>query len=89
MIGGMKVKTSVTLDEKLLQRIDRVLLDRESRSAFLVDAARRLARERERAERDARDAAILNGNASILNEEAADNLSFVADVFEEHDTDPP
>lgn len=85
----MKVKTSITLDEELLQRIDQLLLERESRSSFLVDAARRLAGERERAARDARDAAILDRNAPDLNDEAADNLALVADVFEGHDTDPP
>ncbi len=85
----MKVKTSVTLEAELLRRIDTVLLESESRSAFFQDAATQLAEKRERAERDARDLAILNAHAAELNEEALDNLALVADVFFEQGLEQP
>ena len=81
----MKVKTSVTLEDELLSRIDNVLLERESRSAFLEDAARLLAEKRERGRRDASDKEILNARAAALNEEALDNLLFVSATFEHTD----
>ena len=80
----MKVKTSVTLETDLLKRIDNVLCANESRSAFLMDAARQLAEKRERAVRDKRDLEQLNANADALNKEAADNLEMVADLFREY-----
>jgi metal-responsive CopG/Arc/MetJ family transcriptional regulator len=85
----MKVKTSVTLEAELLHRIDEVLFESESRSAFFQDAAAQLAEKRERAKRDARDLAILNAQAAELNEEALDNLSLVADVFHEQGLEQP
>ena len=80
----MKVKTSVTLEDDLLNRIDSVLYNNESRSAFLMDAAQQLARKREHATRDKRDLEQLNANAEALNKEALDNLEIVADLFREH-----
>ena len=85
MVCGMKIKTSITLEDELLNRIDGVLRERESRSAFLEDAARLLAEKRERARRDARDKEILNTRAAALNEEALGNLSFVSATFEHID----
>lgn len=78
----MKVKTSITLDDYLLSRIDAVRDERESRSAFLERAAERLAEQRERAMREVRDTTILAEQAAGLNEEAEDNLALVASVFE-------
>ncbi len=75
------MKTSITLDAKLLNRIDDALLESESRSAFFLDAARQLVQKRERAKRDARDAERLQGSADALNEEAHDTLSLVGQVF--------
>ncbi|CAN5893579.1 hypothetical protein BH24DEI2_BH24DEI2_09440 [soil metagenome] len=51
----MKVKTSITVEAEFLSRIDKALLERESRSAFFMSAARQLAEKRERAKRDERD----------------------------------
>ena len=56
----MKVKISITLENELLSRIDRVLALGESRSAFFRNAAQRLVEERERARRDERDIALIN-----------------------------
>jgi metal-responsive CopG/Arc/MetJ family transcriptional regulator len=83
----MKIKTSVTLDSELLHRIDSVLLETESRSAFFLDAAQQLTQKRELAKRNADDLKILNAQATTLNEEALDNLAFIADVFNEQGLD--
>lgn len=82
MFVGMKVKTSITLEDELLNRIDTVLLASESRSAFFANAARQLAQKRERAKRDERDIRLINANAEALNDEAVDNLAFVAEIFQ-------
>jgi metal-responsive CopG/Arc/MetJ family transcriptional regulator len=67
----MRVKTSVSLPEELLTRIARV---EPNRSAFIEKATRVYLAAMERAERDARDLAIINANADYLNAEAADVL---------------
>ena len=85
----MKVKTSITLEAELLSRIDEALFERESRSAFFMDAARQLAQKRERAKRDARDSSLLSTHADVLNKEALDNLAFVGDIFQERGEDRP
>jgi metal-responsive CopG/Arc/MetJ family transcriptional regulator len=57
MISGMsKLKTSMTLDTDLLREVDALLLERESRTAFLEQAARAEIKRR----RDERDRAILD-----------------------------
>ena len=85
----MKVKTSITLETELLNRVDKTLLESESRSAFFMEAARQLADVRERAKRDARDLQLLNANADALNEEALDNLAFVSAIFQEYGEEQP
>jgi metal-responsive CopG/Arc/MetJ family transcriptional regulator len=69
----MKVKTSVTLPSALLEEIDRV---NPNRSAFLEEAARSYLERAAKRDRDARDAAIINKNATRLNREAADVLGY-------------
>ena len=69
----MRVKTSVTLPEDLLVRLDR--LDK-NRSAILERAARAYLAGLERAERDRRDLEVINRNAERLNREAADTLQY-------------
>ena len=86
---GMKVKTSVTLEADLLNRIDGLLIANETRSAFFQDAVIQLAEKRERDKRDAKDLELLNAHASKLNEEALENLTFVADIFSKETIDPP
>jgi metal-responsive CopG/Arc/MetJ family transcriptional regulator len=68
----MRVKTSVTLPSTLLEEIDRV---DSNRSAFLEKAAVSYLARRAKAERDARDAAILDRVAGELNEQS-DVLEF-------------
>ncbi len=67
------MKTSVTLSSALLEEIDR--LD-TNRSAFLERAAQLYLARAARADRDARDAAILDRHAERLNREAADVLEY-------------
>ena len=83
------MKTSITLDAELLDRIDSVLLESESRSSFFLSAAQQLAQQRERAKRDARDAERLSANAEALNEEVLDTLAFVSEVFQERGEEGP
>ncbi len=80
MIGGMRVKTSVTLDERVLKAIDKATTRARSRSRIIEDAAREFLARRARASRDARDLAILNEAADDLNREMDDVLAYQADV---------
>ncbi len=69
----MRVKTSVTLPNTLLEEIDRA---HENRSAFLELAARSYLDRAARLQREARDAEILNRQADRLNREAGDVLEY-------------
>lgn len=74
----MKVKTSLSLSEDLLESIDRLAGPDDSRSAFIERILRRFVDERALARREARDVAALNKKAARLNAEMADVLSFQA-----------
>jgi len=74
----MKEKTSVTLSPDVLIGIDRLAGSKCSRSAFIEDVLRQYLRERVKAERGARDLAILNKFADELNAEAEDVLRYQA-----------
>jgi len=76
----MRVKTSVTIDERVLKAIDRATTRNRSRSRLIEDAAREFLSRRARAAREARDLAILNESAADLNEEMEDVLGYQADV---------
>lgn len=80
MTGSMRVKTSVTLDERVLKAIDKATTRTRSRSRVLEDAAREFLARRARATREARDLAILNEHADGLNEEMEDVLVYQGDV---------
>ena len=69
----MKLKTSITLPDDLLSRIDRA---DSNRSAFLEKAARQYLAQLEKEMRDARDTEILNARADRLNKEALDVLDY-------------
>jgi metal-responsive CopG/Arc/MetJ family transcriptional regulator len=74
----MKEKTSVTLSAEALSEIDRMAGSKSSRSAVIDDVFRQRRRDRIRAERGARDLAILNKFADELNAEAEDVLCYQA-----------
>jgi len=78
----MKEKTSITLSKEVLAGIDRLSGSRQSRSAFIEEILCRYLRERERAQRDARDLEIINRNAERLNRDAEDGLEFQAPIGE-------
>jgi metal-responsive CopG/Arc/MetJ family transcriptional regulator len=70
----MKEKTSVTLSPEVLHGIDRLAGTKQSRSAVIEDILRQFIREQAKAERRARDLAILNRYAGELNQDADDGL---------------
>ncbi len=74
----MKVKTSITLSQELLETIDRLPDEHRNRSSFLEAAAWAFIAELRRAEQAARDLDILNRRADYLNEEATDALTYQA-----------
>ena len=75
----MKVKTSVTLSEQLLDAISREA-GQENRSAFIEEATWRYLRQRRREARDENELRLLDEHAAELNEEALDVLEFQSDT---------
>ena len=67
----MKVKTSVTLSEELLQAIS-VEVDQESRSAFIEQAAWNHLHARRRAIRDRKEPAAIDAKAKELNDDSSE-----------------
>ncbi len=76
----MRVKTSVTIDERVLRAIDKVATRTRSRSRVIEDAARDFLARRARSAREARDLEILNAQAEALNREMDDVLAYQADL---------
>ena len=72
----MKVKTSVTLSEDLLEAIDQRSGQCKDRSDFIEAALRAFITQMARDEQNARDLAIINRRANYLNQEAADVLAY-------------
>jgi metal-responsive CopG/Arc/MetJ family transcriptional regulator len=79
-LWSMRVKTSVTIDERVLRAIDRATSRNRSRSRVIEDAVREFIARRARAEREARDLEILNDAANALNREMDDVLAYQVDV---------
>ena len=69
----VRVKTSITLPEEVLKRIDRY---DKNRSALLERAALAYLARLEREARGRKDLEIINRNADRLNEEATDVLGY-------------
>jgi metal-responsive CopG/Arc/MetJ family transcriptional regulator len=80
MFSGMRIKTSVTIDEKVLRAIDKAAGRGGSRSRILEAAAKDYLARRARAAREARDLEILNEHADGLNREMEDVLGYQADT---------
>ena len=80
MLVGMRVKTSVTIDERVLRAIDKATTPARSRSRLIEDAAREFLARRARSAREARDLAILNEAADGLNREMDDVLAYQAHI---------
>jgi metal-responsive CopG/Arc/MetJ family transcriptional regulator len=75
-IGGMKMKTSITLSEDLLESIEKRSGQFKNRSDFIEAAVRAYIAHMIKEETNAKDLAILNKEADRLNEEAADVLAY-------------
>ena len=74
----MRVKTSVTIDQRVLRAIDKATSRGRSRSRVIEEAAREFLLRRARAAREARDLEILNETAEALNREMEEVLAFQA-----------
>lgn len=74
----MKVKTSVTLSEELLEALSSAT-GTANRSAFIEEATWRYLRAQQREARNARELELINEHADELNDEAFDVLEFQAD----------
>jgi len=72
----MKVKTSITLSNEVMETIDQYMGEYRSRSEFLETAARKYIAQLVQKEADQRDFEIINRNADSLNAEALDVLSY-------------
>jgi metal-responsive CopG/Arc/MetJ family transcriptional regulator len=75
-ISGMKVKTSITLSEDLLEAIDQLSTQFKNRSEFIESALRAYMAKMIRDEQNAKDLAIINERVERLNKEAADVLNY-------------
>ena len=75
----MKLKTSLTLSEDLLAKLDRLAGPKTSRSAFIEKVLRDFVDGRAQARREAREVTAINRHAAKLNAEMKDALSFQAD----------
>jgi|RhiMethySRZTD1v2_1073278.scaffolds.fasta_scaffold107507_3 metal-responsive CopG/Arc/MetJ family transcriptional regulator len=79
----MKQKTSLTLSEDLIAKLDRLAGPDVSRSSFIEKILRDFVEGRAQARRVAREAAAVNRHAATLNAEMKDALSFQAGFDEE------
>jgi len=74
----MKVRTSITLSEDVLESIDRLAGSKHSRSALIERVLRRYLRDRAKSALQARDLERINKAADRLNCEAAEVLDYQA-----------
>jgi metal-responsive CopG/Arc/MetJ family transcriptional regulator len=74
----MKEKTSITLSQDLLAKVDRQVGSGASRSAFIEKVLRDYFRQKARRQVHARDLRLLNAAADKLNLEATDVLEYQA-----------
>ncbi len=76
----MKVKTSITLSEDILQTVDELSGSYKNRSEFIETAVRAFIDRLIREQQNARDLEILNRHADRLNQEAADVLTYQVEL---------
>jgi metal-responsive CopG/Arc/MetJ family transcriptional regulator len=75
-IGGMKIKTSVTLSREVVALIDKHAEGETNRSAFIELAVRTYLQILQQRERDQRDLRTINRLSKKLNKEAEDVLDY-------------
>ena len=73
---GMKVKTSITLTDELIQTMNQYGKDYKNRSEFIETAVRAFIEQIIRSQQNARDIGIINRNVERLNAEATDVLEY-------------
>lgn len=76
----MKIKTSITLSEDLLDAVDKYSKPFKNRSEFIETATWKYVEQLIREKREARDLEIINRNSKRLNQEALDVLNYQVDV---------
>ena len=76
----MKVKTSITLSEDILEAVDRHSKPGKTRSELIETAVRGFIHQLERNEINSRDLSIINKYSKKLNKEAADVLHYQVDL---------
>lgn len=79
----MKLKTSLTLSEDLVAKLDRLAGPEVSRSSFIEKILRDFVEGRAQARREARETAAINRHAAKLNAEMKDALSFQSSFDDE------
>ncbi|MCK4764468.1 MAG: hypothetical protein KAW12_19870 [Candidatus Aminicenantes bacterium] len=75
----MKVKTSITLSEGLLNEIDRMLEYSGNRSLFIEEAIKDYIERNKRDARDRIDLELINNSFDELNKEAGEVLAYQVD----------
>lgn len=76
----MKIKTSITLSEDIMEAVDKYSRPDKSRSEFIESAVRDFINQLERDEINQRDLLIINKHARRLNKEAQDVLHYQVDL---------
>jgi metal-responsive CopG/Arc/MetJ family transcriptional regulator len=76
MMWFMKIKTSITLSEDLLETVDSLSVHYKNRSEFIEIALRKAIAQMIREQQDAQDIKIINEHAAQYNAEAEDVLSY-------------
>jgi len=77
---AVKAKTSVTLSVPLLVKIDKLIGEGASRSAFIEKVLSEHLRDSERQALHKRDFELINANADYLNREMEDVLRYQAPI---------
>lgn len=72
----MKVKTSITLSEEIIEEVDNLTGESNNRSEFIETALRSYIARKRRDEQNSRDLEIINRRHARLNREAEDVLAF-------------
>ena len=76
----MKVKTSITLSEDIVQTLEKQAKQGESRSEQIERLLRERLTQKEHQQREARDIELINKHADELNEEATDVLEYQVEI---------
>ncbi len=76
----MKIKTSITISDYIIQEMDSLIKKSESRSSFIEQALMKYIQYYKKLERDKNDLELINKNADALNQEADDILFFQVEV---------